>query len=76
MPKGVIITHEAAVNTIIDINQKFSVNECDRIIGLSSLCFDLSVYDIFGALSTGAALVIVEDQRDSRELTQKLKPVA
>ncbi|WP_010248518.1 non-ribosomal peptide synthetase [Acetivibrio cellulolyticus] len=73
MPKGVIITHEAAVNTIIDINQKFSVNECDRIIGLSSLCFDLSVYDIFGALSTGAALVIVEDQRDSRELTQKIK---
>lgn len=63
-PKGVIITHDAVSNTIIDINRKFKVNENDRIIGLSSMCFDLSVYDIFGALSSGAALVLVSDQRD------------
>ena len=64
-PKGVIITHEAVTNTIIDINRKFMVNVNDRIIGLSSMCFDLSVYDIFGALSTGAALVMVSNQRDA-----------
>ncbi|MDQ2087242.1 amino acid adenylation domain-containing protein, partial [Herbivorax sp. ANBcel31] len=63
-PKGVMITHQAVVNTILDINQKFNVNSNDRIIGLSSMCFDLSVYDIFGALSTGAALVQIQDQRD------------
>ncbi|MED3063817.1 AMP-binding protein, partial [Bacillus thuringiensis] len=56
-PKGVIITHQAVTNTIQDINQKYEVNEDDRIIGISSMCFDLSVYDIFGALSTGAMLV-------------------
>lgn len=67
-PKGVVITHKAACNTIININRKFNVTEVDRIIGLSSMCFDLSVYDIFGALSTGAALVIVEDQRDVTNL--------
>jgi non-ribosomal peptide synthetase component F len=63
-PKGVVITHKAVTNTIIDINRKFNVNESDRILGISSMCFDLSVYDVFCALSTGAALVIVPDQRD------------
>lgn len=67
-PKGVIIKHKAAANTIIDINNKFEVGEKDRIIGLSSMCFDLSVYDIFGALSTGASLVLVRDQRNAKEI--------
>lgn len=62
--KGVIITHHAVTNTIQDINQKYEVNEDDRIIGISSMCFDLSVYDIFGALSTGAMLVMIRDPRD------------
>lgn len=72
-PKGVVVEHRAAANTIIDINRKFSVNGNDRIIGLSSMCFDLSVYDIFGALSTGAALVLVSDQRDANELVSTIE---
>ncbi|MBU2699290.1 amino acid adenylation domain-containing protein [Sporomusaceae bacterium BoRhaA] len=72
-PKGVVITHKAATNTIIDINQKFSVNDDDRIIGLSSMCFDLSVYDIFGALSAGALLVMVPDQKDVMNLIAVMK---
>ena len=67
-PKGVLITHKQACNTIVDINRKFNVNETDKIIGLSSMCFDLSVYDIFGALGAGAALVMIPDQRDAEEL--------
>ncbi|KAA6455952.1 amino acid adenylation domain-containing protein [Bacillus cereus] len=71
-PKGVIITHESAVNTILDINQKFQVNEDDRFIGLSSICFDLSVYDIFGALSSGASIVQIKDQRDIQEVIETI----
>jgi SagB-type dehydrogenase family enzyme len=71
-PKGVIITHRAASNTIIDINRKFSVNPSDRILGISSMCFDLSVYDVFGALSAGAALVLIRDRRDLSLLTGTL----
>lgn len=69
-PKGVIIKHSAAVNTIIDINNKFNVTSDDKIIGLSSMCFDLSVYDIFGAVSTGATLVMVRDQRDVKDVLE------
>ncbi len=67
-PKGVVIKHSAASNTIQDINSKFNVNEKSCIIGLSAYSFDLSVYDIFGTLSTGAKLVIVKDQRDTEEI--------
>jgi amino acid adenylation domain-containing protein len=62
-PKGVMISHGAAINTIVDINQRFAVTKFDRILGFSSLSFDLSVWDIFGTLSTGGTLVILP--RDS-----------
>ncbi|TNE55038.1 MAG: amino acid adenylation domain-containing protein [Bacteroidetes bacterium] len=62
-PKGVMISHEAAVNLFRWVNECFEVNSDDRLLFITSVCFDLSVYDIFGILSSGAALVIAtEDQ--------------
>ena len=61
-PKGVVIDHAAAVNTIRDVNARFGVTASDRILGLSSLAFDLSVYDIFGAFEVGAALVLPDEE--------------
>ncbi|ETT49792.1 amino acid adenylation domain-containing protein [Paenibacillus sp. FSL R7-269] len=58
LPKGVSISHLGALNTILDINHKFEIHEKDRILALSSLSFDLSVYDIFGILLAGGAIVI------------------
>lgn len=72
-PKGVVINHGAAANTILDINRRFSVVEGDRIIGLSSFSFDLSVYDLFGSLSTGAALVLVSEYRDMHEIKRIIR---
>jgi amino acid adenylation domain-containing protein len=65
-PKGVMITHRAALNTIEDINERFAVTASDRVLGLSSMSFDLSVYDVFGTLSAGGMLVLptVEGERD------------
>lgn len=57
-PKGVLIDHRGAVNTILDINRRFQVTAADRVLGVSSLNFDLSVYDIFGLLAIGGAVVI------------------
>jgi 2-polyprenyl-3-methyl-5-hydroxy-6-metoxy-1,4-benzoquinol methylase/acyl carrier protein len=47
-----------ALNTILDINARFSINDRDRFIALSQLTFDLSVYDIFGCFAVGGALEI------------------
>ncbi len=71
-PKGVMINHMAACNTISDLNDKIKLNKTDRLIGISSVCFDLSVYDIFGAFSTGAALAMVRDARDCSEIVSLL----
>jgi amino acid adenylation domain-containing protein len=57
-PKGVAMEHGAVVNTILDVNSRFSVGPEDRTLLLSSLSFDLSVYDIFGVLAAGGAVVI------------------
>jgi amino acid adenylation domain-containing protein len=57
-PKGVTIAHRGAVNTILDINRRFGVGASDRVLALSALNFDLSVYDIFGTLAAGGAIVI------------------
>lgn len=62
-PKGVVITHKGAMNTIRDINRRFAVSEKDRVLALSSMSFDLSVYDVFGMLSAGGAIVIPEKER-------------
>ncbi len=60
LPKGVVIDHRGAVNTILDINQRFSVTPGDRVFALSALNFDLSVYDIFGLLAAGGTVVMPE----------------
>ena len=57
-PKGVMIDHASAANTILDINRRFGVSSGDRVLALSSLSFDLSVYDIFGTLAAGATIVV------------------
>ncbi|NBD13541.1 non-ribosomal peptide synthetase/type I polyketide synthase [Corallococcus silvisoli] len=59
-PKGVMIDHRGAVNTLVDMNERFGVGPGDRVFALSSLSFDLSVYDVFGALAAGAAIVMPE----------------
>ncbi|HGH5670371.1 TPA: AMP-binding protein, partial [Klebsiella pneumoniae] len=63
-PKGVVISHRGALNTCCDINTRYQVGPHDRVLALSALHFDLSVYDIFGVLRAGGALVMVmENQR-------------
>ena len=73
-PKGVMIDHRGAVNTILDVNQRFAVSHHDRVLALSALHFDLSVYDIFGTLAQGAAIVMPE--RDMTRDPQAARDIA
>ncbi len=58
VPKGVMISQRSVVNVVNDCNVRFGVGPDDRFIGVSAFNFDLSVYDVFGALSAGAAVVL------------------
>jgi amino acid adenylation domain-containing protein len=65
-PKGVLVAHGSASNTVADVNERFGVGPGDRVLAISALDFDLSVYDIFGLLAAGGALVLPreEERRD------------
>ena len=58
-PKGVEIPHCGAVNTIRDVSSRITLAPEDRLIAVSSIDFDLSVYDMFGTFFAGAALVVL-----------------
>lgn len=64
MPKGVAIEHRGAVNTIVDINRRFDIGSGDKVLAVSSLSFDLSVYDIFGVLGAGGTVVVPEADKE------------
>lgn len=61
-PKGVMISHKSAYNTIFDINNRFNVTKNDMAITISELDFDLSVYDILGLLSVGGKIFVVNEE--------------
>lgn len=60
-PKGVMISHRNAVNTLYAINELLNIRPDDRILCFSSFCFDLSVYDLFGSLATGASVALATE---------------
>ena len=66
VPKGVMIDHRAAANTIRDINTRFQAGPATESWPCSALDFDLSVYDLFGLLGQGGTIV-VPDSRQTRD---------
>lgn len=57
-PKGVVMSHASAWNTIAAINHKIKLQSTDKLLAVSNISFDLSIYDLFGPLSIGACMVI------------------
>lgn len=60
-PKGVAIEHRQAAATLGDVDKRFRLSSTDRVLGVSALSFDLSVWDIFGVLSAGGSIVLPDD---------------
>ncbi|MDP9220207.1 MAG: amino acid adenylation domain-containing protein, partial [Actinomycetota bacterium] len=73
-PKGVEVQHRPALNLIQWVNDTFEIGPADRLLMVTSLCFDLSVYDIFGVLGAGGSLQLasVDDLRDPTRLVRLL----
>ncbi|GAA1464315.1 amino acid adenylation domain-containing protein [Nocardiopsis exhalans] len=62
-PKGVVVSHRAAANTVDDVNRRFGAGPGDRVCGIAELGFDLSVWDVFGVLGAGGTLVLPDPDR-------------
>lgn len=74
-PKGVMISHKALVNSLIGINNLAGLGPEDKVLVFSSYAFDLSVWDMFGTLLAGAAVIMPtkEQTRDPAVLLQILR---
>ncbi|MGH9348039.1 MAG: amino acid adenylation domain-containing protein [Vicinamibacterales bacterium] len=62
-PKGVVVEHGAASATLQAMQARWPVGPGDRILAVSSLSFDLSVYDLFGLLGAGGIVVMPDAAR-------------
>jgi amino acid adenylation domain-containing protein len=74
-PKGVMVQHRPIINLIDWVHTTFNVGAGDRLLFVTSLTFDLSVYDIFGTLAAGATIHVASraDLREPRRLARILK---
>ena len=57
-PKGIAINHLGVVNNITDLNRSYRISSDDRVLVLSSLSFDMCVYETLGLLAAGGTLIV------------------
>ncbi len=60
-PKGVVLEHRSAVAFMHWIHEAFTPAELAGILGSTSICFDLSVFEIFAPLTCGGKLILAEN---------------
>ncbi len=61
LPKGVAITHGNAVAMLAWARRVFEPQALRNTLACTSICFDLSVYELFLPLATGNTVVLVRD---------------
>ncbi|HKR11861.1 MAG TPA: amino acid adenylation domain-containing protein [Pyrinomonadaceae bacterium] len=60
-PKGVAIEHGDVIHFLHWAYQSFSAEELSGVFASTSICFDLSVFEIFGPLTCGGAIILAND---------------
>ena len=57
-PKGVVVTHRAIVNRLLWMQETFALTPSDRVLQKTPVGFDVSVWELFWPLITGASVVL------------------
>ncbi len=60
-PKGVGIAHSSTVAFLRWATEQFTPAELSGVLAYSSICFDLSIFELFAPLSCGGKVVLVEN---------------
>jgi amino acid adenylation domain-containing protein/non-ribosomal peptide synthase protein (TIGR01720 family) len=67
-PKGVAIEHATAVVFVEWARSVFSAEELAGVLAATSICFDLSIFEIFVPLASGGAVVLAASALELPEL--------
>ncbi|WP_019912649.1 non-ribosomal peptide synthetase [Paenibacillus sp. HW567] len=62
-PKGVMVSQTSVLNYLLWSRQQFNLGAQHNMMLVTSISFDISVFEIFGCLSSGATLHIVSPDR-------------
>jgi amino acid adenylation domain-containing protein len=60
-PKGAGDEHGGVANTLHGLQAAYDLRSGDRMLAISSLNYDMSVYEIFATLAAGACIVLPDD---------------
>ena len=67
-PKGVLLEHASAASFLAWAASEFGVDDLSTTIASTSICFYLSVLEIFAPLSVGTTVILVKDALGVAEL--------
>lgn len=71
VPKGVAIEHRNAVNFISWAQKTFSAEEFSAVLAATSICFDLSIFEIFATLCSGGKVILAKNALELPSLPRK-----
>ena len=74
-PKGVEVTHRSVINFLQSMKELTGINEHDKLLAVTTPCFDISVLELFLPLTVGACTVIADgvSTSDGRTLAETIK---
>jgi amino acid adenylation domain-containing protein len=61
-PKGVAVAHRGVVNQVLWSQRDYPLTPADRVLQKTPLTFDVSAWEIFTALASGATLVVARPE--------------
>jgi amino acid adenylation domain-containing protein len=63
-PKGILVEHRGATNFVEWLGREFPLEPMDRVLQITSLGFDVSMYELLWPLGAGATVVLADDHWD------------
>lgn len=63
-PKGVAVEHRNVVTLLHWAHEAFTAHELSVVLAATSICFDLSVFELFVPLTRGGKLILAQDILD------------
>jgi amino acid adenylation domain-containing protein len=71
-PKGVKIKHSNAVNLMVWAQHTYQPREISGVLAGTSICFDLSIFEMFAPLCMGGTLILVPNTLSIADITPRL----
>ena len=57
LSKGIALRHRGVVNNLLDLRTRFKIGDADRLLALSSISFDMSVFEFVGMTIAGGTVI-------------------